>query len=178
MWVFTFMEIWKSIEGYEGSYEISNLGRVKSLIRKSPGTNTTVENYLKKTLSRAGYYQYVLSKKGRSNKFLLHRLLMIYFVKNPFNKPCVNHINGIRSDNDFSNLEWCTYSENSLHGYRSNNRKNARRKLTETQVLEIKESLKNYYHGLGKQLAKKYSVSVWIISLIRKNKTYIKENLG
>jgi len=171
------MEIWKDIKDYEGIYQISNLGNVKSLIRKTSGTNTSKVVFLKLFLSKNGYLRCVLSKKGKIKKMLIHRLIADHFIKNTLNKKCVNHINGIRTDNRIENLEWATHSENSTHGYRKNKRKNSNRKLSESDVLEIKIKLQNYKHGDCILLAKKYNVSKCIISLIKKNKTYKQDNL-
>lgn len=165
------MEYFK-ILGYP-NYEISKCGKIRRLPYKSTGTNTTKINYPKLELTKNGYYRIcMINNNGIYKKVLFHRLLSECFIPNPENKPCVNHINGIRTDNRLENLEWVTYSENSKHGYNSNNRKNPIRKLTESQVLEIKDRLKNYKHGLGKQLSIEYNVSVFIISLIKNNKTY------
>lgn len=172
------MEVWKDIEGYEGYYQVSSLGRIKSLIRKSTGTNTTKESFIKPFISLKGYFTYRLSKKGVSKNYLLHRILAIAFIPNPDNKKCINHKNGIRLDNRLENLEWTTYSENSKHGFISNKRKNTNRKLTEEQVNEIKKELLNYKIGDGVRLSKKYGVSTFIISLIKVGKSYKDENMG
>ena len=166
------MKVWKNIIGYEGIYQINKKGDVKSLKRNTTGTFTGIDKIIKKSINVNGYYVYRLSKKGEVKNFLLHRLVAIHFIQNPNNEKCVNHKDGNRLNNDILNLEWCSYSYNSLHGYRSNGRKNPNRKLTENQVLEIKIKLLNYYHGLGKQLANEYNVSIYIISLIKNNKTY------
>jgi hypothetical protein len=166
------MEVWKDVKDYEGIYQISNLGNLKSLKRKGTGTFTNKEYLLKKGITTKGYYSYGLSKNGKVKTHTLHRLVANHFIENINNEKCVNHKDGNPKNNDISNLEWCSYSENSLHGYRSNGRKNSRRKLTEKEVLEIKTRLDNWYIGIGVQLAKEYNVSVWIISLIRNNKTY------
>jgi hypothetical protein len=172
------MEIWKQIKNYEGIYEISNLGRVKSLVRNTTGTNTSKVNYLKPHYTKNGYLRYVLSKNGKTKKKTMHRLIAEYFIENPLNKKCVNHKNGIRDDNTIENLEWSTHSENSIHGFRKNKRKNVNRKLTEIQVIEIKNKLINSKRGIGVKLAEEYNVSVYIISLIKKGKTYNEYNLG
>jgi hypothetical protein len=166
------MEIWKDVIGYQGIYQINKNGDVKSLKRNTPGTFTTIDKIIKKSINTKGYYTYRLSKEGKTKNSLLHRLVAIHFIENPNNEKCVNHKDGNPLNNDISNLEWCSYSYNSLHGYRSNGRKNSMRKLTENEVSEIKNKLVNYYYGLGRQLAKEYNVSVYIISLIKHNKTY------
>lgn len=166
------MEIWKDVIGYEGIYQISNKGRLKSLVRKSTGTNTKIESFLKRQKRGNGYYAYSLSKNGKSKHLLQHRLIAIHFIDNPEGYKCVNHKNGRRNDNSIENLEWCTHSQNSLHGYQENGRINSKRKLKQELVLEIREKLKNPYHGIGNDLANEYNVSKWIISLIRNFKTY------
>jgi hypothetical protein len=166
------MEVWKNIIGYDGVYQINKNGDVKSLKRNTPGLFTSIDKIIKKSINLKGYYTYKLSKKGKVKNFLLHRLVAIHFIENPDNEKCVNHKDGNPLNNDISNLEWCSYSYNSLHGYRSNGRKNQNRKLSENQVLEIKSKLLNYYYGLGRQLSNEYNVSVYIISLIKNNKTY------
>ena len=142
-------EQWKDIEGYEGLYQISNLGRVKRLI----GINIYKEHYLKPVKDRYGYLYVCLSKNNKHKVKTLHRLVAIYFIPNPDNKPCVNHIDGNKKNNKVENLEWCTYKENTCHAYKtslinlntkkfieSNRAKSkARRKFTEEQVKQIKK---------------------------------------
>jgi hypothetical protein len=161
------MEVWKKINGCD-NYEISSLGRVKSLIRKTPGTNTRIENFLKGHVSKNGYYFFGINGKNKSQ----HRLIALAFIPNPLNKKCVNHKDGNRLNNSIDNLEWSTHSQNTKHGYDSNGRKNPIRKLTEQQVLEIKKRLSNYKHGMNIKLAEEFNVSKYIISLIKRNKTY------
>lgn len=120
-------EIWKDIEGYEGYYQVSNLGRVRSLehYRKTDrGGYIQKGRILKQEIMKGkGYCQVSLSKKGKTKKFRVHRLVLEAFVLNPMNKPYVNHINAIRNDNRVDNLEWCTQSENVKHAYKLGNSK-------------------------------------------------------
>jgi hypothetical protein len=167
------MENFYDIVGFKG-HQITKSGIVKRLAFKGPGTFTTKDYVLKPHKNKYGYLTFTMRSDCGIKKYLSqHRLLALNFIDNPNNYKCVNHINGIRNDNRLENLEWCSYSQNSKHGYDSNGRKNAMRKLTELQVIEIKEKLKNFKIGMGVELAKEYNVSVWIISLIKNNKTYV-----
>jgi len=107
------VEVWKDIKGYEGLYRVSSLGRVESLHRK----NVNRDIILNHGKNKFGYIVLRLYNNGHSG-FLLHRLVAMAFIPNPENKPTVNHISGIKSDNTAKNLEWATQSENSLHAYR------------------------------------------------------------
>lgn len=113
-------EIWKSIEGYEGFYEVSNLGRVKSLSRYvSNGTSVPLyvkERILKQWKDKKGYCTVVLGKEGKYKTYAVHRLVANAFILNPNNLPCVNHKDENPSNNFVDNLEWCTYRYNLNYG--------------------------------------------------------------
>ena len=115
-------EIWKTIPNTNGLYKVSNKGNVARFYKgyvhgrkivkpfwKSLKTNRVSRNYREVKLSIENI---VVIRKH------VHRLVAQIFIPNPENKPCVNHLNGITSDNRVENLEWCTYSENELHSYR------------------------------------------------------------
>lgn len=104
------MEIWKEIKDYNGSYEASNYGAIRSL--NYAHTNTTRE--LKQETTKFGYKRVVLCKDGVAKRYLIHRLIAETFIENQDNKPCIDHIDGNRGNNAIDNLRWCTYSEN-LH---------------------------------------------------------------
>jgi len=104
------MEIWKPIFG--GKYHISSIGRIKSYGIRSNG------QILKLRTDINGYHYYGFYFNGAVYTKKIHRILAIEFIPNDLNKKCVNHINGIKTDNRVENLEWCTHSENTKHGYK------------------------------------------------------------
>ena len=114
-------EIWMPVQGYEGIYEVSNLGRVRSLTRVvsiySYLTNTMFERTIESRIKsihhdKYGYGMVNLKKNGEHRTEKVHRLVAKAFIPNPQNKPCVDHINGVRDDNRVENLRWCTVKEN------------------------------------------------------------------
>lgn len=112
-------EIWKDIKGFEGLYQVSNYGRVKSLARRVPHIKRTrllSERILKHQLREDGYLQLNLSTKGKVIKPLIHRLVAEAFIPNPNNLPQVNHKDENKTNNNVDNLEWCTQQYNSTYG--------------------------------------------------------------
>lgn len=111
-------EIWKDIKGYEGLYQVSNLGRVKSLERQVWNRFQMInkpEKILKPRKNSKGYISYILYKNGVGKSYRAHRLTLTTFVKNVQNKPMVNHKDGQKDNNHLSNLEYNTNSENIIH---------------------------------------------------------------
>lgn len=101
-------EIWKAVEGYEGLYEVSSLGRVRSFRHTAGGPKC-----LKQYIGKHGYATVTLYDKSGSPKLKrMNRLVADNFIPNPEQKPCVDHINGDRQDNTVNNLRWVTHSEN------------------------------------------------------------------
>lgn len=112
--------VWKSIAGFEGYYEISDSGMVRSVKRKVPNKNTEIivhEKILKPWIDSWGYPTVCLFKDGKAHCKKIHRLIAEAFIP-PFVGEQVNHIDGNKSNNSIENLEWCTGSENMSHAYR------------------------------------------------------------
>ena len=115
-------EIWKDIPDYEGLYQASNLGRIKSLkryvITKHGYQLPVIQKILKQRTSNCGYKRVELNRNGKGKLYSVHRLVAKTFLKDYNEKLQVNHKNGIKSDNNVLNLEMVTPSENQLHSYR------------------------------------------------------------
>lgn len=139
-------EIWKPVKGYEGLYEVSNLGRVKSLFRKDKrNRNTIPEKILTDQIDKPGYCRVIFHDHKR---YSVHRLVCTAFIKNTEGKPQVNHKNGIKTDNRLSNLEWVTRSENSKHAYKTGLQEPTRIcKLNDSDVLLIRKYSKAGLQG-------------------------------
>lgn len=107
-------EIWKPLTDYEGDYEISNMGNVRSNMR-----SLKKNRILKSSWASSIYPRISLRKNGEYKLVLTHRLVALAFLPNPLNKRTVNHKNGIKTDNRAVNLEWSTDSENMQHAHNS-----------------------------------------------------------
>ncbi len=108
------MEIWKDIVGYEGKYQVSNKGRVRSLPVKS-NTKYFSGRVLALFPDATGYMAVSLSRKSHK----VHRLVAIAFIDNPNNYTCVNHKDEDKTNNNVENLEWCTHKYNNNYGTRN-----------------------------------------------------------
>jgi len=148
-------EIWKPIKGYELTYEVSNLGNVRS---KDWMQKHSVSGglFLKKGKPISirfgstwnGYSSVSLKKNNKQVSLFLHRVIGEAFIPNPDNKPFINHKNGIKTDNRVSNLEWCTRSENAKHSFKiglqcNKGQNHPRHKVTDKDVLKMRERYAN-----------------------------------
>lgn len=116
-------EIWKYIPGYEDKYQVSSFWRVKSIWIYKFSIHNNAFWFFKERVHipdiKRWYNSVCLYKWKQRKAMQIHRLVALTFIINTENKPCVNHINGIKNDNRIENLEWCTYSENILHAYKT-----------------------------------------------------------
>lgn len=133
-------EIWKDIPGYEGLYQASSLGRIKSIDRAITYSNRHNHIHKGKILIQrectGGYLYAVLSKEGKVKNCRVHRLVASSFIPNPNNLPQVNHLDKNRKNNSVLNLQWCTGSENQIHSF-TNGRSRDTKQLIEANKKPI-----------------------------------------
>lgn len=172
------VEIWKDIFNYEGYYQISNLGSVKSLNRTyedSLGRIVTKKGREQKKYIRRNYWSVWLNKNNESKPYSIHRLVANNFVYNYQNKGFVNHLDGNKLNNIYTNLEWVTAKENTNHAIKNGliifeSGENSRSvKLKENQVFFILKSKLTQ-----QELADKFNVSRSNISSIKRGKSWSK----
>lgn len=117
------MEEWRDVVGYEGFYQVSSLGNVRSIDRfylSTRGKKVPIKGEAKKLhVNPDGYLELNIKRDGVQKLVRAHRLVADAFIPNPHDKPEVNHINGVKTDNRVCNLEWCTGEENTAHAVRT-----------------------------------------------------------
>lgn len=146
-------EEWRDIDGYEGLYQVSNLGRVKSLSRYARMKGRSAREVKEKILSQAnvnGYRGVILSINGNKKTFRVHRLVAQAFIPNPHNLPYINHKDEVRSNNNVSNLEWCTPLYNNMYG---------------TAMERKREKLKHCNHSRSARKVAQYSLDGKLIQV-------------
>lgn len=168
------MEIWKDIKGYEGLYQISNIGNVKSLPKKCDLQNGhirfTIEKVMKFGINPNGYKYVNLRKNKTAKNTRIHRLVAEHFIHNSLNKKCVNHINGIKSDNRETNLEWVTFSENNIHARVMGLNKTTDKHISPAKKVIDSQTGQIYYSIYS--LSKTISIKLPLLYKILNNKVY------
>jgi hypothetical protein len=174
-------EIYKDIEDFEDLYQVSNIGKIKSLPKtvngngRSNSTRFLKERIRKQHINKKGYYGIVLCKDGKMYYGETHRIIAKAFIPNPLNLSQVNHKNGIKSDNRIENLEWCDASYNIKHAVNMGllpkpiGERNAMAKLSEKQVQEIRQLNGKLMH---KEIAELYGVGRSNVTVILNNKSW------
>lgn len=176
------IEVWKDVISLKGLYEISNRYRIRSLdkdIVNSIGRKCFIKGVILNPIIPINRYPYITIREGKKKRNIyIHRLIAIHFLPNPENKPCVNHINGIKSDNRIENLEWCTVSENSIHAFKNNlqvikkGEDCCNSKLTEKNVIAIKRLYRLNRKFNRSRVAEKLNVNVNTVMGIIKNRNW------
>ena len=169
------MEIWREIDNYDGNYQISSYGGVKTTSNEF----TRKERILSALITPKGYHRVRLYKNNKSKFIYIHRLVALYFLPNIDNKEEVNHIDGDKNNNNVNNLEWSTHKENMDHsivnGLSTQGIKNSHSKLTEIQVIDIFNKAKS---GVStNDLTKEYNVSKTCIDGIKSKRQWKHLNL-
>ncbi len=179
-------EIWLPIINYNGLYEISSFERVRGLdrrvVRKNKGFLKIKGRILRPAISSSGYLSVSLSKNSRGLTHNIHRLMAEHFIDNPNNYKCVNHLDGNKLNNNIPNLEWCTYSQNSIHAHNSglmdNKAKGSKSYLSKLNEDDVKNIKKMIRKGLSnKKIKTFYDIDVSTISSIKIGRTWSHVNL-
>ncbi|HGH0795735.1 NUMOD4 domain-containing protein [Staphylococcus pseudintermedius] len=170
-------EVWKDVVGYEGYYQVSNKGRVRSLGRFVKNDNSDVVRFfkgkiLKQSQNPYGYPRVSFSKNNVNKKFLVHRLVMQAFFVDFDEELEVNHIDGVKTNNSFENLEMVTTIDNIRHAHKIGLIKKYGKKLNENDVLKIRKLYANTPNITHQEIADKFGVSDVSISKILRNTTW------
>jgi hypothetical protein len=167
------IEKFKPVKGYAGIYEISNMGRVKSLSRvverKDGNTRVTEDRIILPFLTKCGYHQIVLCKDGVRKKHLIHRLVANAFIPNdnPTDNVLVNHKDENKLNNRVDNLEWCSAYYNTRYG-------KLQKRLVKINVIDSKGDVVEVVEGI-RDCERKYSISKYLIKQSSEGKDLIGE---
>lgn len=137
-------EIFKDIKGFEGYYQVSNLGNVKSLSRKS-GNTILRDKILKPRKHTNGYLIVSIGKDYKHKNYSIHRLVASVFINNKEGNPVVNHIDENKENNNVNNLEWCTNKHNANHNNMNMRKWNGRRK--KFKVIDLLTNEEKFYNN-------------------------------
>lgn len=153
-------ELWKDIPGFAGRYQVSNLGKIKSLNYNRSGR----PGIIKLCRSKKGYLRTTLWFGKNRKTMTVHRVVSLVFIDNPKDLKEVNHIDGDKENNAVQNLEWCTRGGNIKHAYKQGLRSaqggnNANAKLKESDVLKIRGVFAKEKTPTFKSIAQEYKVS-------------------
>lgn len=166
------IEKFKPVKGYAGIYEISNLGRVKSLSRiierKDGNTRVTEDRIILPFLTKCGYHQIVLCKDGVRKKHYIHRLVANAFLPNLNNLPIINHKDENKLNNRVDNLEWCSAYYNTRYG-------KLQKRLVKINIIDSKGDVVDLVEGI-RECERKYSISKYLIKQSSNGKDLIKDN--
>lgn len=170
----TIREVWRDIKDYEGLYQVSNTGRVRSVnrtVETQAGARTYKSRILKKFIGTDGYYHVTLSRVGTLQTIKISVLMARAFIPNPENKLIVSHINDVKLDDRLDNLEWATRLENGKRAVENERsckgNKNAMSVLTESDIPVIRRRIKN--KEKIQKIAKDYDVAINTIYNIKYN---------
>lgn len=169
--------MWKDIPNFEGQYQVSDNGLVRSVERHITDSKnhfyTIKSRILRPNKTKNGYLIVHLCKNGKRHALYIHKLVAEAFIPNPNNHPIVNHKNGDKTRCDISNLEWSTYSENNQHAYDTGLKPRGegqyKAKLTENDVVQIRKQGKT---GTFESIAQQYGVSKATIRDVLSHKTW------
>lgn len=153
-------EIWENVVGYEGLYQVSTVGRVRSLERVDANGHTVKEKILTSFPNKGGYYKANLYRDGKMEVKSVHRLVAETFIPNPDNLPQVNHKDEDKGNNLVENLEWCTASYNTNYGTRNERAAKANKQA----IYVITDSGHRYYFDSARKAAEILGLKVCSVS--------------
>lgn len=142
------IEQWLSVPNYDGYYEVSNLGNVRS-VRYSQSGEVIYSRTLQPSTKERGYLGVVLSKQSDTKNHLVHRLVAMAFLPNPKHLIAVNHIDGNKTNNNVTNLEWCTDRDNLLHAYKIGLKKGNCKAVVCVETNEVFDSVSSANKAMG-----------------------------